>query len=313
VNKRILSSLIIIIVIFLGHLFLFTALKSTENPWATLEPMPIAKAGIEVAVVNGKLYVIDSGINYEYNPANDTWTTKTPMPTPRTGFGIAVVENKIYAIGGSTGDYTYSNVNEVYDPSTDTWETKTSMPTTRHAMDANVVDGKIYVIGGGQRPPHDDLDVNEVYDPKTDTWTTKTPIPTEVWDYASAVVDEKIYILGGAVGLSLNQIYDTETDTWSTGASLPRGVDSAAAGATTGVTAPKRIYVIGGKQNLDAVNFNQVYNPEKDRWSIGTAMPTARYGHGVAVVNDTLYAIGGIEGWIGAPVSAANEQYTPFG
>jgi hypothetical protein len=42
-------------------------------------------------------------------------------------------------------------------------------------------------------------------------------------------------------------------------------------------------------------------------------MPTARYGLGVAVVNYVLYAIGGREGWVGAPISAANEQYTPAG
>ena len=180
-------------------------------------------------------------------------------------------------------------------------------------MDANVVNGKIYVIGGGQRTPNDDFDVNEVYDPETDTWTTKTPIPVGVGYYASAVVDNKIYIIGGAVGVSLNQIYDTETDTWSSGASLPKGVDSAAAVATTGVFAPKRIYVIGGQQNLDAVNLTPIYDPEPDRWSTGTAMTTARYSLGVAAVNDTLYAIGGREGWIGAPISAANEQDTPAG
>jgi len=286
--------------------------RAAEDSWITLEPMPTARSGLGVAVVDGKIYAIVSGINYEYDPLTNSWTTKTPMPTPRTNFGIAVVENKIYIIGGSTGDYTYTNVNEVYDPSTDTWETKTSMPTTRQAMGANVVDGKIYVIGGGQRTPNDDFDVNEVYDPATDTWTTKTPIPTGVDYYASAVVDNKIYIMGGAISpTTLNQIYDTETDTWSSGASLPTGVDSAAAGVTAGDTETERIFVIGGKRGLDAVNLNQVYDPETDTWVAGTAMPTARYGLGVAVVNDSLYAIGGREGWVGSPVSAANERYTP--
>ena len=185
------------------------------------------------------------------------------------------------------------------------------MPTTRQAMDANVVEGKIYLIGGGQRTPNDDFDINEVFDPATDSWTTKTPIPTGVDYYVSAIVDNKIYIMGGAVSVNLNQVYDPSTDTWSNGASLPTGVDSAAAGVTAGTTVTQRIFVIGGKQGLDAVNLNQVYDPETDTWVAGSAMPTARYALGVVVVDDSLYAIGGREGWVGSPVSAANERYTP--
>jgi len=296
------------------------AVRAVEDFWTTLEPMPTARAGIGVAVVDGKIYAIggtyDSlGETEEYDPATNTWTKKTSMPTPRMWVGIAVVENKIYAIGGDSGNWEVgiapTNVNEVYDPATDTWETLTPMPTPRMNLEANVVNGKIYVIGGGQRAPNNNFNVNEVYDPETDTWNTKTPIPMGVECYASAVVDNKIYVMGGAVGVTLNQIYDTETDTWSNGSPLPKGVDTAAAVATSGDYAPKRIYVIGGKQNLDAVNFNQIYDPETDTWSTGTPMPTARYALGVAIINDVLYAIGGREGWVGAPVSAANEQYTP--
>jgi N-acetylneuraminic acid mutarotase len=296
-----------------------TAVSAAEDSWATLEPMSAARASVGVAVVDGKIYAIGGGYDScgveEYDPATNTWTTKTPMPTPRMWFGIAVVEKNIYVIGGDAGNWEVgiapTNVNEVYDPATDTWETLTPMPTKRMAVSANVVDGKIYVIGGGQVSPNTKFKVNQVYDPETDTWTTKTPVPTGVEHHTSAVVDNKIYVIGGAVGVTLNQIYDTETDTWSNGSPLPEGVDAAAAAATSGVYAPKRIYVVGGKQNLDAVNFNQIYDPETDTWSTGTSMPTARYGLGVAIIDDVLYAIGGREGWIGAPISAANEQYIP--
>jgi len=316
-DKRV--TLIILLVLCLVFPTLsFPLVSAAEDSWTIMEAMPTARSGFGIAVVDGKIYAIGGsnylnrfGTNEMYNPATNTWTTKTSMPTSRSSFGIAIVENKIYVIGGSTGDWEYTDANEVYDPATDTWETKKSMPTSRNGIDANVANGKIYIIGGGQRTPNDNFDINEVYEPATDSWTTKTPIPTGVEGYTSAVVDNKIYIMGGAVGVSLNQIYDPETDTWSNGAPLPTGVDSAAASVTAGVTETKRIYVIGGKQNLDAVNLNQVYDPEADTWVTGTTMPTARYGLGVAVVNDSLYAIGGREGWFGSPISAANERYTP--
>jgi N-acetylneuraminic acid mutarotase len=321
-NKGVLPIMLLILCSLLLALPIIETVRAAEDQWITFESMPTARAGIGVAVVNGKIYAIGGSYNSlgeteEYDPATNTWTKKTSMPTPRMWVGIAVVENKIYVIGGDSGNWEVgiapTNVNEVYDPATDTWETRASMPTKRMAVSANVVDGKIYVIGGGQRAPNTNFDLNEVYDTETDTWATKTPIPTGVEHHTSTVVDNKIYVIGGAVGVTLNQIYDTETDTWSNGAPLPKGVDAAAAAVTTGVFAPKRIYVIGGKQNLDAVNFNQIYDPETDTWTTGTAMPTARYGLGVAVINDTLYAIGGREGWAGFPISAANEQYTPAG
>ena len=311
-NKIILSVVTAIIVTCLLSLFPVTLTKATEDSWTIMEPMPTARAWLGVAVVDGKIYAIVSEINYEYDPSTNSWTTKTPMPNPKSSFGIAVVDNKIYCIGGTTDDYTYTNLNQVYDPLTDTWETKKSMPTSRYALDANVVNGKIYMIGGSQRTPNDNFDINEVYDPVTDTWTTKTSIPTGVDYYASAVVNNKIYIMGGAVSpTNLNQIYDPSTDMWSFGASLPTGVDSAAAGVSAGDTVTERIFVLGGKQGLDAVNLNQVYDPETDTWVAGHSMPTARYGLDVAVVDDMLYVIGGREGWVGYPVSAANEQYTP--
>lgn len=296
------------------------SVRAAEDSWSVMEPMSAAKASVGVVVVDGKIYAMggsyDSNGVEEYDPLTNTWTTKTPMPTPRIFFGIAVVENKIYVIGGDGGNWdageVLTNVNEVYDPSTDTWETRTSMPTKRLGLSASAVDGKIYLIGGRMgEPTYPEVSTTEVYDPSTDSWTIVEPILTPVSYHVSAVVDKKIYIIGGAVGVTLNQIYDPETDTWSSGAALPIGVDQAAAGVTAGDTATERIYVIGGKQNLDAVNLNQVYDPETDTWVAGNAMPTARFGLGVAVVDDSLYAIGGREGWFGFPVSAANERYTP--
>jgi N-acetylneuraminic acid mutarotase len=290
--------------------------------------MHVARAGLGVGVVDGKIYAIGgfvangvaTGANEVYDPATDTWETKSSMPTLRPYFALAVYKGKIYCIGSTGG------TNEVYDPVTDTWETRASMPTPRAYIKGNVVNGKIYVIGGfvsdgsgsggGSR-----LDVNEVYDPETNSWTTKTPMPTAGLGHISAVVDNKIYITDSN---RKNQIYDVETDTWSLGAPPPEYIGSGAAAATTGVNALKRIYIL--TEHYGEARFNQVYDPKNDGWKTGTFMPTYRRNFGVAVMDDLIYVIGGytmkrvdISEYIKTGEMyeyifyATNEQYVPFG
>jgi len=292
----------------------FSSAEVTEDSWASKAPVPSSVLG--VAAANGKIYAFASNITSEFNPITNTWTVKTPSPSSIWGSALAVYQNKIYAIGQGNGR------TQVYDPATDTWENKTSIPTPRTQLDANVVNGKLYLIGGRTGGQYSTVGLNEVYDPETDSWTTKAPIPYPVVQYASAVVDNKIYIIGGQdeftypMNLDLVQIYDPATDTWSFGAPMPTVVWKAAAGATSGIWAPKRIYVIGGlpQKSLFGTDLNQVYNPENDSWTVGESMPTARFTLHVAVVNDKLYAIGGFPYWaLGGSVCPENEEYTPLG
>jgi N-acetylneuraminic acid mutarotase len=254
----------------------------------------------------------------------DTWMSKAPMQVARGGLGVAEVKGKIYAIGGSTrrGLSTYYangivGVNEVYDPATDTWETKAPMPTPRALLRANVVNDKIYLIGGHASATSS---LNEVYDPATDSWTTKAPMLNATANYASAVFDNKIYVINS----NLNQIYDVENDSWSYGKPL-LGFFGGVAVATTGVMAPRRIYVLGlisydKSGNVLSENNVRVYDPQRDSWSFGADVPTTRQEFGVAAVNDILYAIGGqTYGVSSVPyvsflaLYATNEQYLPFG
>jgi hypothetical protein len=203
------------------------------------------------------------------------------------------------------------------------------MPTARTALEANTVGEKIYLIGGfvyassgfsGSR-----VTLNEVYDPATDTWTTAAPMPKAGLDYASAVFDNKIYFIDGYPDNPhplRNQIFDPETDTWSQGSPSLSSTKHGAAGVTTGMNSPPRIYVLG--ETWDPLSSEpaytvRVYDPASDMWAFGAAIPTNRLDFGVAVVNDLIYTIGG---WTVKSVAFdryaytyydTTEQYTPFG
>jgi N-acetylneuraminic acid mutarotase len=314
IKKTVTVALILILSVSLSS-FSIPLISSAEDSWEIMADVPTGRLGPGVAAVNGKIYVIggmnqygELNINEEYDPANDSWTTKTRMPTARNAFAIAVYDNKIYCIGGG-GDFgleEVTGITEVYDPLTDTWETKAPMPTARQFMDANVADGKIYVIGGSKpvnfNAPSYVPNISEVYDPETNTWSTSIAPPVQVSNYASAVCDSKIYIFSE----HLTQTFDPQTNSWSNGTSMPNPGWGAAAGATTGDFAAKRIYVLGGNPTF---NFNQIYDPETDSWTMGAHMPTNRYGLGVAVIDDVVYAIAGP----GADAMVANERYTPAG
>jgi len=301
---------------------------ASEGSWASKARMGLAKTGFGVGVLNNKIYVI-GGHPYDstkvtiddvsvYDPATDEWHSKQPMPGSLAWFGTAVYQDEIYVMGGAwfLSGSEKSDV-WVYTPAANSWTTKTSMPTARGGVDANVVDGKIYVIGGATADSV--LDVNEVYDPVADTWSTKTPIPTPVSAYASAVVDGKIYVIGGLapngtsrMRVNLNQIYNPAADTWSLGTPLPYTQSSNSAGATIGVMAPKRIYVVGD-------GLNQVYDPANDSWTVAEPIPDSANrmtnfdDAEIAVVNDQLYALGGVYKDENGTGYSINEQYTPIG
>jgi hypothetical protein len=328
-----------LIVILLVSMFLSTlqlpVVGAAENSWTTQKSMPTARGGLGVAVVNDQIYAIGGsnndtqlGVTEEYNPVTDTWTTKTPMPTPRSGFAIAVYQNKIYCIGGTTGDNDnfvsgFTGVTEVYDPATDKWETKAPMPTPRADLCAGVINDSIYCIGGkkywGFDPYYSELNITEVYNPANNTWTTKSDMPVPVFGCSSAVLNGKIYVIGGSRHFQLgpelspvssNQVYDPENDTWSTSNHLPLAEGYGAVAATNGVTAPKRIYFVGGSNETNYSQVPYAYDSALDVWSAGALIPTPRVYLGLAVVDDVLYAIGGFDGenWLNV-----TEQYVPLG
>jgi N-acetylneuraminic acid mutarotase len=296
------------------------AAVSAENSWITKSLMPTARYNLGTATANGKIYAIGGhkanvgaiANNEQYDPNTDTWTTKTNMPTPREAFGIAVWQNKIYVFGG-LGPSGMIASTHVYDPESDSWATKASLPTSRIFLSACVVNDKIYLIGGESSPSNQTTDKNEVYDPVENSWTTDAPLLTPVCGQVSAAIDNEIYVLGGhgdSGTTNLNQVYDTLTDTWTNKTTISNPVEFAAGGATSGVNASKMIYVLGGSSSSEsALDYTQVYDPLNDSWTIGSPMPTGRNNLAVVVVEEKLFAIGGLSTY----ALRTTEEYTPIG
>ena len=167
--------------------------------------------------------------------------------------------------------------------------------------------------------------MTEVYDPATDTWATKKaiaikPFMDRGWRCASVVAEGQIHVIGAFPLSNSHQIYDPSTDRWSLGTPVISGYWFAAAVATTGENAPKRLHVFGATDhwwNLDDYpsSTSQSYDLQTGRWTVDAPVPSRRINVAVAVVNDLIYAIGGFTPEFGNQIrdSAVNEQYIPVG
>ena len=222
------------------------------------------------------------------------------------------------------------------------WEVISELPTHRKSFSTAVVDGKIYLIGGTLfehargvlRDPGPGIwrgpfgmSLVEVYDPETNTWQRLADMPTVRAGAKTAVVDGKIYVMAGYAGkdnhvknfkfLKAVEMYDPHTDTWVRKQDLPIPRIQFGVGTVAG-----KIYAIGGvldpKEKIPGlqgrIDLVEVYDPVSDTWAKRADMPTRRDGIATAVIDDTIYAIGG-NGWpqvgAGGPALGTIEVYEP--
>jgi len=146
------------------------------NPLGTPASMTTVRAGLAVAVVNGKIYAIGGigtgGIILNtvevYDPSTNSWSTAASMPTARWFLAAAAVNGKLYAIGGGNSASIPFNTVEVYDPSANSWSTVASMPTARTELAATDASGSIYAVGGSSKNL---LNTTEQYSPPVKVYT----------------------------------------------------------------------------------------------------------------------------------------------
>ncbi len=128
------------------------------------------------------------------------------------------------------------------------------------------------------------------------TWTPLAPVsPSAAEGMTVGGIGQVIVGAYGFSGGYTNQtrLYNINTDTWSTGLAAPM---PARAGAASGDTTHGGfLYVIGGESSTGVLADLQRYDPVLDAWITLTPMPTAtaRAGAAAAVIDDSIFVIGG--------------------
>ena len=283
--------------------------------WRERAPLPAPRAGLALAVCEGRLYAIGGetsagvvGSVTRYDPRSDTWTARAAKPTPVTDVGAALLGGRIFVPGGRTASGQVTNQMEVYDPESDAWTVVASLPISLSAYALTAFEGQLYLFGGWDGSRF--VATTYAYDPVQDAWTTRAPMPT-ARGYAGAVVaDGKIFVVGGYDGhhdLTANEEYAPSKDNggegtpWTVRAPLPTGRGGA------GVTVVANlIHVVGGGWT-EGQSASLKYNVRDDRWEEFKTPTTGVWRNmGVGAVDAKIYCVGG---WDGAQPIASNREY----
>ena len=176
--------------------------------WTTVAPLPAARGGAGVAVLDGRIYVaggIRAGVAVNdftvYDPATNAWTTLPAMPTARDHLVAAAVNGRIYALGGRNGSVCAPlNTVEVYDPATNAWSPGLPMPQGHAGHAVGTAGGHIQVFGGeGNATNCGTIAAAADYDPVANSWTALPDMPTPRHGTGGATIGTSVYLPGGGV------------------------------------------------------------------------------------------------------------------
>lgn len=223
------------------------------NTWATKPPMPTARSGLAVGVVDGILYAVGgsnpaAGLNTveAYDPVAGIWYGRTPMRRGKSDLGVGVVGHRLYAVGGDDiSTFGSRKVTEAYDPVSNSWTDRAEMPRERTSFGVAIVGGILYAVGGFEVAQVD------AYDPASDHWTTPSRVPTQRASLNAGAIGGIIYAVGGDLlfgrgAVALNEALDLNVRPSVAAGGVVNGASFRAAADPNGAVAPGTIVSIFG-------------------------------------------------------------------
>jgi DNA-binding CsgD family transcriptional regulator/N-acetylneuraminic acid mutarotase len=192
------------------------AYNSRENSWRELSPLPQARCGYGLAVLDQRVYLFGGwdgaryrADTYVYDAAADTWTESEPMDAGRAFLSASTLGRLIYVVGGYDGTQELG-ICSVFDPSSETWSACPPLAVGRAGLGLAALAGQLYAIGASGETTY--LGFNEQYNPSTGSWATiETPVVGEWRGPGVAVLEGTIYAIGGGWDsgqLAINQAYE---------------------------------------------------------------------------------------------------------
>lgn len=247
-----------------------------------------------------------------FDPATNTWTHGSAPPLEIHHFQPVIVDNQIWLLGTMTGEFPRETPLEtvmIYEPDTDTWKNGPSIPAARRRGAAGCAlhkDGWIYIVGGIIDGHHSGTQAwFDRIDPATGEWQVLPDAPNKRDHAPCAIIDDKLYFFGGRETGRHNgtdydaffdytigdvDVYDFARGTWSVH-SEPLPIQTAAGG--TGVINRKIHYVGGEAYRGEAFAEMQIFDPSKEKWSLGPSLNRARHGTNCCVFENKLWIAAG--------------------
>uniref|UniRef100_A0A663MH39 Kelch like family member 14 n=1 Tax=Athene cunicularia TaxID=194338 RepID=A0A663MH39_ATHCN len=240
-----------------------------------------------------------------YDDEKKTWKILTIMPYNSAHHCVVEVENFLFVLGGEdqwnpNGKHSTNFVSR-YDPRFNSWIQLPPMQERRASFYACRLDKNLYVIGGRNETGY--LSSVECYNLETNEWRYVSSLPQPLAAHAGAVHNGKIYISGGVHNgeyVPWLYCYDPVMDVWA----RKQDMNTKRAIHTLAVM-NDRLYAIGGNHlkgfsHLD-VMLVECYDPKGDQWNIlQTPILEGRSGPGCAVLDDSIYLVGGYSWSMGA-------------
>lgn len=221
--------------------------------------------------------------------ARPVWTWSPPMPHRRSYTASAEIGGKIYVASGMVGNSGRPlDLFERFDPKTERWISLKPLPHEFSAAAGADLGGTFYVIGGNA-PGVDGRQVY-AYDTRRPAWRTLPPLPAPRTNHVAVGLGKRVYAIGGLDPVHPVQTvyaYDVPRETWSEVAPLPEAIHAMAATAFKG-----EIWVLGGRlRDQEIIRRVWIYNPKRNAWRAGPAMPAPMDLLGAVAVGNKLHAV----------------------